>query len=58
MQVLRQANAALAMTPNLGNVDSFTIGYRWYPIMVQPSRSRLPQRVRPSQDRKYVDSHG
>ena len=29
----RQANAALAATPNLGNVDSFTIGYRWYPIM-------------------------
>ena len=29
----RQANAALATTPNLGNVDSFTVGYRWYPIM-------------------------
>ena len=29
----RQANAALQATPNLGNVDSFTIGYRWYPIM-------------------------
>jgi hypothetical protein len=29
----RQANPALAATPNLGNVDSFTIGYRWYPIM-------------------------
>ena len=29
----RQANAALAATPNLGNVDSWTIGYRWYPIM-------------------------
>ena len=29
----RQANAALAQTPNLGNVDSFTLGYRWYPIM-------------------------
>jgi hypothetical protein len=29
----RQANAALAATPSLGNVDSFTIGYRWYPIM-------------------------
>src|ERR1700740_3056297 len=28
----RQANPAL--TPNLGNVDSFTIGYRWYPIML------------------------
>jgi len=27
----RQANPALL--PNLGNVDSFTIGYRWYPIM-------------------------
>jgi hypothetical protein len=30
----RQANADLAATPNLGNVDSFTIGYRWYPIML------------------------
>lgn len=30
----RQANAALAQTPNLGNVDSFTVGYRWYPIML------------------------
>jgi hypothetical protein len=30
----RQANAALAATPNLGNVDSFTVGYRWYPIML------------------------
>jgi hypothetical protein len=29
----RQANAALAQTPNLGDVDSFTVGYRWYPIM-------------------------
>ncbi len=29
----RQANPALGATPNLGNVDSFTIGYRWYPIM-------------------------
>lgn len=29
----RQANPTLAATPNLGNVDSFTIGYRWYPIM-------------------------
>jgi len=29
----RQANAALAATPNLGNLDSFTVGYRWYPIM-------------------------
>ena len=29
----RQANAALQATPNLGNVDSFTVGYRWYPIM-------------------------
>jgi len=27
----RQANPGLL--PNLGNVDSFTIGYRWYPIM-------------------------
>ncbi len=27
----RQANPNLV--PNLGNVDSFTIGYRWYPIM-------------------------
>jgi hypothetical protein len=27
----RQANPTLL--PNLGNVDSFTIGYRWYPIM-------------------------
>jgi hypothetical protein len=27
----RQANPSLL--PNLGNVDSFTIGYRWYPIM-------------------------
>ncbi len=30
----RQANATLAAFPNLGNVDSFTIGYRWYPIML------------------------
>jgi hypothetical protein len=30
----RQANPALAQTPNLGNVDSWTIGYRWYPIML------------------------
>ena len=30
----RQANPALQATPNLGNVDSFTIGYRWYPIML------------------------
>lgn len=30
----RQANPDLAATPNLGNVDSFTIGYRWYPIML------------------------
>jgi hypothetical protein len=30
----RQANSDLAATPNLGNVDSFTIGYRWYPIML------------------------
>ena len=29
----RQANPTLAALPNLGNVDSFTIGYRWYPIM-------------------------
>jgi hypothetical protein len=30
----RQANAATqAATPSLGNVDSWTIGYRWYPIM-------------------------
>jgi hypothetical protein len=29
----RQANADLAAFPNLGNVDSWTIGYRWYPIM-------------------------
>ena len=30
----RQASAATqAATPNLGNVDSFTVGYRWYPIM-------------------------
>ena len=29
----RQANPTLAATPNLGNVDSFTVGYRWYPIM-------------------------
>jgi hypothetical protein len=27
----RQANSG--MTANLGNVDSFTLGYRWYPIM-------------------------
>ena len=27
----RQANAGLM--PNLGNVDSWTVGYRWYPIM-------------------------
>jgi hypothetical protein len=30
----RQANPDLAATPSLGNVDSFTIGYRWYPIML------------------------
>jgi hypothetical protein len=30
----RQANPNLAATPSLGNVDSFTIGYRWYPIML------------------------
>jgi hypothetical protein len=30
----RQANPDLALTPSLGNVDSFTIGYRWYPIML------------------------
>ena len=30
----RQANPTLAQTPNLGNVDSWTIGYRWYPIML------------------------
>jgi hypothetical protein len=29
----RQANPTLAATPNVGNVDSWTIGYRWYPIM-------------------------
>ena len=29
----RQANPTLAALPSLGNVDSFTIGYRWYPIM-------------------------
>lgn len=28
----RQANPT--NLPNLGNVDSFTIGYRWYPIML------------------------
>jgi len=28
----RQANPS--NLPNLGNVDSFTIGYRWYPIML------------------------
>ena len=28
----RQANPTTL--PNLGNVDSFTIGYRWYPIML------------------------
>ena len=30
----RQANPTAAATPNLGNVDSWTIGYRWYPIML------------------------
>jgi hypothetical protein len=30
----RQANSDLSGTPNLGNVDSFTLGYRWYPIML------------------------
>ena len=30
----RQANPDLGATPNLGNVDSWTIGYRWYPIML------------------------
>jgi hypothetical protein len=30
----RQANPDLAATPNLGNVDAWTIGYRWYPIML------------------------
>ena len=31
----RQANPSFAAqgTPNMGNVDSFTLGYRWYPIM-------------------------
>lgn len=29
----RQANPTLAATPSLGNVDAWTIGYRWYPIM-------------------------
>ena len=28
----RQANPS--NLPNLGNVDSFTVGYRWYPIML------------------------
>jgi len=31
----RQADSAVQQqTPHLGNVDSFTIGYRWYPIML------------------------
>ncbi len=34
VRMSRQANPDLAATPNLGNVDSFTIGYRWYPIML------------------------
>ncbi len=34
VKMSRQANSDLAATPNLGNVDSFTIGYRWYPIML------------------------
>ena len=34
VKMSRQANPTLAATPNLGNVDSFTIGYRWYPIML------------------------
>jgi hypothetical protein len=36
VRMSRQANAnpSLAGIPNLGNVDSFTIGYRWYPIML------------------------
>src|SRR6201998_2599020 len=29
----RQTTPRLAAPPTLGNVDSFTIGYRWYPIM-------------------------
>ena len=31
----RQANPSFSAqgTPNMGNVDSFTLGYRWYPIM-------------------------
>jgi hypothetical protein len=32
VHISRQANPSLS--PNLGNVDSFTIGYRWYPIML------------------------
>lgn len=34
VRMSRQANPDLAATPSLGNVDSFTIGYRWYPIML------------------------
>jgi hypothetical protein len=33
-EIIRMSTQALATTPdNLGNIDAFTFGYRWYPIM-------------------------
>ncbi len=33
-EIIRMSNQALPATPkNLGNIDAFTFGYRWYPIM-------------------------
>jgi hypothetical protein len=33
-EIIRMSNQALPTTPeNLGNIDAFTFGYRWYPIM-------------------------
>ena len=33
MEFVHEGGVALGATPDLGNVDSFTVGYRWYPIM-------------------------
>jgi hypothetical protein len=33
-EIIRMSNQALPTTPeNLGNIDAFTFGYRWYPFM-------------------------
>ncbi len=33
-EIVRMSQQALSATPdNLGNIDAFTFGYRWYPIM-------------------------